>query len=81
MVFVLLSWGLWAVLMFQIGARVMPRPETHADVGELIRTLGLATAPGWFLAIGVAQDFATPVTVVVVVWLLGAVPIWLVTYA
>jgi hypothetical protein len=74
-VLVLLSWGVWAVLMFQIGARIVHRPETQTDVGELIRTLGFATAPGWFLALGVAPDFATPVTAVVVVWLLAAMTV------
>lgn len=74
-ILLVLSWGLWAVLMFQIGARVMHRPETHTDVGELIRTLGFATAPGWFLALGVAPEFTAPVMVVVVVWLLAAMTV------
>ena len=72
---VVLSWGLWAVLMFQIGARVMHRPETHTDAGELIRTLGFATAPGWFLAVGAAPEFTAPVFVVVAVWLLAAMTV------
>ena len=74
-IWVLLSWGLWAVLMFQIGAHVMHRLETHTDLGELIRTLGFATTPGWFLALGIAPDFTTPVIVVVVVWLLSAMTV------
>lgn len=74
-VLVVLSWGLWAVLMFQIGARVMHRPETHTDAGELIRTLGFATAPGWFLALAAAPALTAPVIVVVVVWLLAAMTV------
>jgi hypothetical protein len=74
-ILVLLSWGLWAVLMFQIGARVMHKPETHTDAGELIRTLGFATAPGWFLALAVAPEFTAPVIIGVVVWLLGAMTV------
>ena len=74
-ILVLLSWGLWAVLMFQIGARVMHRPETQTDIGELSRTLGFATAPGWFLALAVAPAFTVPVIVVVVVWLLAAMTV------
>jgi len=74
-ILVLLSWGVWAVLMYQIGARVMHRPETHTDVGELMRTLGFATAPGWFLALAAGPAFTTPVIVVVVVWLLAAMTI------
>src|SRR5688572_9409429 len=74
-VLVVLSWGVWAVLMFQIGARVLHRPETHADAGELIRTLGFATAPGWFLALAAAPAFTAPVVVVVLVWLLAAMTV------
>jgi hypothetical protein len=72
---VLLSWGLWALLMFQIGARVMHRPETHTDAGELIRTLGFATAPGWFLALAAASEFSAAVILVIVVWLLAAMTV------
>jgi hypothetical protein len=72
---VLLSWAVWAVLMFEIGARVLHRPETRTDVGELLRTSGFATAPGWFLVLGVAPDFTTPVILVVAVWLLAAMTV------
>src|SRR5690349_15054446 len=42
----LMVWATWAVVTFQIGARLMPEGQTRADVGELLRTLGFATAPG-----------------------------------
>ena len=71
----LLSWGIWAVLMVEIGARVLHRPETHTDFGELIRTLGFAMVPAWFLVLGVAPDFTMPVVVAVAVWLLAAMTV------
>lgn len=39
-------WLAWAWLSCWIGTRWLPTPETHADVGQLLRTLGFASAPG-----------------------------------
>ena len=64
------TWGIWAVLMFEIGVNLMPRPETRSDVGELLRTLGFATAPGCVLALGIVPIFTIPVFAVAGVWLL-----------
>src|SRR5262245_4835838 len=38
----LLAWIAWALLTFEIGARLLPEPETRVDVGQLMRTLGFA---------------------------------------
>src|SRR5450756_1395453 len=55
----LLTWGIWAVITFEIGVRVMPRPETRSDVGELLRTIGVFTLTAiWMLSamtVGVRQ--------------------------
>ena len=45
-------WVIWAVLTLQIGARIFPSSRTQADMGQLLRTIGFATAPG-ILRIGV----------------------------
>jgi hypothetical protein len=37
-------WGIWALLTLQIGARIFPAPRTQADIGQLLRTIGFATA-------------------------------------
>ena len=67
-----LTWGIWAVIMFEIGVNLMPRPETRSDVGELLRTLGFATAPGCVLALGIVPIFTIPVFAVTGVWLLAS---------
>ena len=33
------AWLAWSMLMFQLGTRVLPGPETRADLGEVLRTL------------------------------------------
>ena len=67
-----ITWGIWAVIMFEIGVNLMPRPETRSDVGELLRTLGFATAPGCVLALGIVPIFTIPVFAVTGVWLLAS---------
>ncbi len=43
-----IGWVIWAFLTYIIGTRLLPEPQTHADVGELMRTLGFAQSPVWF---------------------------------
>lgn len=42
----LIGWGVWAVLIYLIGAKLLPQPQTHTNLGELLRTIGFASSPG-----------------------------------
>jgi hypothetical protein len=68
----LLSWAAWALLTYQIGARLMPEPETRVDVGQLLRTLGFASAPGMLRVVGVVPDLAMSAFVLTSLWMLAA---------
>jgi predicted Co/Zn/Cd cation transporter (cation efflux family) len=46
----LIGWVAWAALTYLIGTRLLPEPQTEADLGEMLRSTAFATAPG---AIGV----------------------------
>ena len=65
-------WVLWALLTLQIGARIMPSPRTQADAGQLLRTIGFATAPGVFRILGLIPGATTVVFAVTAVWMLMA---------
>lgn len=65
-------WAIWAVLTFEIGARIFPSPRTKADVGQLLRTIGFASAPGILRIAGVIPGTATAVFVVTAIWMLMA---------
>jgi len=67
----MIGWMAWALLTFEVGARVLPAARTHADVGELLRTLGFAAAPGMLLGLGVLPGLAVPLFVVVPLWMLA----------
>ena len=42
----LISWYVWAYLTYFIGTKFLPEPNTEADLGELLRTIGFSTSPG-----------------------------------
>ena len=66
----LVAWAAWALLVFQIGGRLLPEPQTSVDVGELMRTIGFASAPGTLRLFGVVPELALPVFVLTTVWML-----------
>jgi hypothetical protein len=68
----LLSWAAWALITYQVGARILPGPDTRADVGELLRTLGFASAPGLVRVFGLMGPIAWPAMIIAMVWMLAA---------
>ena len=46
------AWGLWAFITYFVGTRLFPTPETEANWGQLLRTLGFAQSPGMFRVFG-----------------------------
>ena len=65
-------WIAWAVLIHQIGARVLPAPATSATVGELLRTTGFAAAPGMSLVFGVFDGARLAVFSAAGLWMFAA---------
>jgi hypothetical protein len=68
----LLGWMAWALVAFEVGYRLMPQSQTRADVGELLRTTGFATAPGLFRVFGIMPGATWPVFAATSVWMLVA---------
>jgi len=71
-VIALATWMAWALLMFQIGSRILPTPETRVDPGELLRTLGFAATPGLIQVFGVFPGAMVPAFTIAIVWALAA---------
>jgi hypothetical protein len=67
----LLAWAAWALITFEIGVRLMPEPQTRSNVGELLRTIGFATAPGCLRVLGVLPGVTIPVFAVTTIWMLA----------
>ncbi len=68
----LLSWAAWALITFEIGVRLMPQPQTRSNVGELLRTIGFATAPGCLRVLGILPGSTIPVFALSAIWMLAA---------
>ena len=68
----LVAWLFSAVVLFLIGTRLLPGRNTSADVGELLRTVGFAQAPGIFGVLGVLPYFGWLVSLAVVLWVVAA---------
>lgn len=72
MIAALLAWVAWAVLTYQIGTQLIPGRETRSSVGELLRTLGFASAPGILRVVGIVPALSPAVFALTSVWMLLA---------
>jgi hypothetical protein len=68
----LLGWISWAALTFFIGTRLLPEPQTKADVGQLLRTIAFASAPGLLRVFGIVPVFGPSIYALVSIWMLVA---------
>jgi hypothetical protein len=42
----LVMWVIWAGLSYAVGVYLIPEPQTSADLGQMLRTIGFAASPG-----------------------------------
>ena len=66
----LVGWLVWAWLTYFIGTRLLSEPQTKADVGELLRTLGFASSPGVIRVVGIIPGLTMLSFLVAAVWML-----------
>ena len=67
----LIGWVTWAFLTYIIGTRLLAEPQTRADVGELMRTLGFAQSPGLVRIVGILPGVGPLVLSIVSIWMLA----------
>ena len=63
------------VLAGGLGTRLLPQEQTHADMGELLRTTGFSSAPGVLRIFGFIPVLGPLVVMVSSVWMLVAMVI------
>ena len=68
----LVTWAAWALLMFEIGTRILPGRRTHSNPYELLRTIGFAATPGFAAVLAVIPEATTTVLIGSWVWMLAA---------
>jgi hypothetical protein len=68
----LTTWLAWAAITLLIGTRLLPQPGTRADMGEVMRTIGFAAAPGWLLALAALSEVKWPFIAITSAWMLAS---------
>ena len=68
----LLGWYVWSALTYWIGTRLFPEAATQSNLGELLRTIGFAQAPGILRVLGLIPGLYMFLAVVTAVWMLVA---------
>jgi hypothetical protein len=71
----LIGWLVWAFLTYFIGTKFLPEPQTEADMGQLLRTLGFASSPGLIRILGIIPGLTGIVSFIASVWMLVAMVI------
>ena len=71
----LLGWVVWALMTYWIGTRLLPEPQTHADLGQMLRTTGFSSSPGVIRILGLVPGLGLMTALVGVIWMLIAMVI------
>ena len=66
------GWVLWALITWFVGTRMLPEAQTRADPGELLRTLGFASAPGFLRVLLLVPGLGLVAGIVAAIWMLLA---------
>ena len=68
----LVSWFLWAYLTYAIGSKLLAEPQTKADYGELLRTIGFSSSPGVLRFFGILPMLGNLLNLICGIWMLVA---------
>ena len=68
----LIAWYVWAYLTYFIGTKFLAEPQTKADHGELLRTIGFSSSPGLIRVLGIIPGLRAVVFIVASIWMLVA---------
>ncbi|HET7570418.1 MAG TPA: YIP1 family protein [Gammaproteobacteria bacterium] len=71
----LIGWVIWAGLVYLIGAKLLPEPQTRADMGQLLRTIGFSSSPGLIRVLGIIPGIGFIFMAIGNIWMLIAMVI------
>ncbi len=71
----LVGWVIWAFLCYIIGTKMLPEPQTEADLGQLLRTTGFAQSPGILRIFGIIPVIGWLISLAASIWMLVAMVI------
>lgn len=66
----LIGWLAWAAIIWFVGTRLLPRPQTHANLGQLMRAMGFAMAPGLLRIFEIIPGLGGLIFLIISIWML-----------
>ena len=70
-IFSLISWYVWAYIIYFVGVKLFPEKNTKSNHGELLRTIGFSSAPGLIRVLGVTPDLMAVTFIGSAFWMLA----------
>ena len=67
-----IGWFIWAFITYFVGTKILPEPQTKADYGELLRTIGFSSSPGVLRILGIVPILGPIIFIVCGIWMLVA---------
>lgn len=71
----LIAWLAWAAVTYFIGTKILPQPQTNADLGQLLRTIGFSSSPGIIRIVGIIPFLYNIAHLVASIWMFVAMVI------
>ena len=71
----LIGWYIWAYLTYLVGTKLLPEPQTKAEPGELLRTIGFSSSPGLIRVLGIIPGLTEIIFLFASIWMLIAMVI------
>tara|TARA_B100000902_G_scaffold394923_1_gene452301 strand:+ start:425 stop:946 length:522 start_codon:yes stop_codon:yes gene_type:complete len=70
-IFSLISWYVWAYIIYFVGVKLFPEKNTKSNHGELLRTIGFSSAPGLIRVFGITPDLMAVTFIGSAFWMLA----------
>ena len=67
----LLSWYVWAYVIYFVGVKLFRDPKTKSNHCEVLRTIGFSSAPGLIRVFGVTPELMTVTFIGSAFWMLA----------
>jgi hypothetical protein len=68
----LIGYTVWSALVWVVGTKMMPEPQTKADFAETFRVVGFAASPGVLSAITIIPGLGWLLMVAIWIWQIAA---------
>ena len=68
----LFMWVIWAGLSYAVGVYLIPEPQTDANLGQMLRTIGFAASPGILRFFRFIPFLGPLLSFVVGIWIVAA---------